>query len=62
MAVLKLKLKESDPERELDFELAYLRSLTTQQRFELMFRRSREIAELMAKRGHRKSPKVLKRT
>lgn len=57
-----LKLKEHDSERELEFELAYLRSLTTQQRFELMFRRSREIAELMTKRGHRESPKIIKRT
>jgi hypothetical protein len=60
MAVL--KVKGNDPDRELDFELRYLRSLSTQQRFELMFRRSREIAELMAKRGHRRTPKITKRS
>jgi hypothetical protein len=33
-----LKLAADDPERELEFELAYLRGLTTQERFALMFR------------------------
>jgi len=35
MAVL--KLDKHDEEREIEFELAYLASLTTQERFELMF-------------------------
>lgn len=56
-----LKLDEPDPDRELEFELAWLRSLTTQERFELMFRRSREIAEVMLKHGHRKPVEVIKR-
>jgi len=43
-----LKLAADDPERELEFELAYLRSLTTQERFALMFRKSRELAESLA--------------
>jgi hypothetical protein len=47
-----LILPEDDAERELAFELAYLRSLTTQQRFELMFRRSRETADLLIRHGH----------
>lgn len=56
-----LKLDEPDPDRELEFELAWLRSLTTRERFDLMFRKSREIAEVMLKHGHRKPIEVTKR-
>lgn len=56
-----LKLAADDPERELEFELAYLRSLTTQERFDLMFRKSRELAESLARHGHRKPAAILKR-
>lgn len=55
-------LDSDDTERELAFELAYLRSLTTQQRFDLMFRRSREIAEVLLRRGYRKPVEVVKRS
>ncbi len=60
--VLKLDADDDDTERELAFELVYLRSLTTQQRFDLMFRRSREIAEVLLRRGYRKPVEVVKRT
>jgi hypothetical protein len=56
-----LKVEGDDPERELAFEVAYLRSLTTQQRFDLMFRRSREMAETLIRHGHRKPREVVKR-
>jgi hypothetical protein len=56
-----LKLDEADEERELAFELAYLRSLTTAERFELMFRRSREMAETLMRHGYRKPVEVVKR-
>jgi hypothetical protein len=56
-----LKLAADDPERELEFELAYLRSLTTQERFDLMFRKSRELAESLARHGHRRPAALLKR-
>ena len=56
-----LKLAADDPERELEFELAYLRSLTTQERFALMFRKSRELAESLARHGHRKPVALVKR-
>lgn len=48
-----LKLAEHDEERELDFEIDWLRSLTTAQRFELMFRKSRELAATLDRHGHR---------
>lgn len=57
-----LKANKDDEEKELDFELAYQRTLTTAQRFELMFSKSREIAEVLLKRGHRKPSEIIKRT
>ncbi len=57
-----LKLAADDPERELEFELAYLRSLTTAERFELMFRKSRELADSLVRHGHRKPAAIIKRS
>ena len=56
-----LKLDADDEEKELEFELAYQRTLTTQQRFDLMFRKSREIAEVLLRHGHRKPLEIVKR-
>lgn len=56
-----LKLSVDDPERELDFELLYQRGLTTQERFRLMFRKSRELADSLVRHGHRKPLAVVKR-
>lgn len=57
-----LKSDKHDEDMELDFELDYQRTLSTAQRFELMFRRSREMAEVLLKRGHRKPFEIVKRT
>ena len=57
-----LLLDGDDEEKELAFELAYLRSLTTQQRFDLMFRKSREIVEILIRNGHREPTAIIKRT
>ncbi len=57
-----LKLADDDAERELGFELAYLRSLTTAERFELMFRKSHELAESLVRHGHRKPAAIVKRS
>ncbi len=43
-----LKLDHDDPEREMEFELAYQRSLTTQQRFDMMFCASQRTAQMLA--------------
>jgi hypothetical protein len=56
-----LKLAADDPERELEFELAYLRSLTTQERFTLMCHKSRELVESLARHGHRTPVAIAKR-
>ena len=57
-----LVLDHDDEERELEFELAFLRSLTTQQRFDLMFQRSREMAEILLRHGYRKPSEVVERS
>jgi hypothetical protein len=49
-----LKLKNDDQERELEFEVEYQLSLTVEQRFRMMFQKSREIAEILVRNGHRK--------
>jgi hypothetical protein len=54
------KLDADDEEKERELELTYQRSLTTQQRFEMMFRRSREMAEMLERRGYRKPFEIIK--
>jgi hypothetical protein len=60
--ILKVPPGVSSEDDELDFELAYQRSLTTAQRFEMMLTRSRQIAEELIRRGHRKPVEILKRS
>ena len=60
MAVL--KLEKDDERREIEFELDYLASLTTRQRFQMMIQKSREMILLLRRNGHRKSTQVVKRT
>ena len=56
-----LKLKKHDEKKEIEFELKYLWSLTTKQRFEMMFKRSGQVARLLKRNGSRKTTKVIKR-
>jgi hypothetical protein len=60
--VLKLGDHESSDEVELAFELEYLASLTTAERFEMMFRKLREMAEELLRHGHRRPVEVAKRS
>jgi hypothetical protein len=57
-----LKLEKDDENKQLEFELAYQRTLTTQERFELMLRKSREIAEVLLKYGYRKPVEIILET
>ncbi len=57
-----LKLERDDEEKEIEFELEYLLSLTTQQRFDLMFQKSKEIAEILLRHGYRKPFEIVKRS
>jgi hypothetical protein len=49
-----LKLDEHDEEKKIEFELYYLLSLTLQERFELMFKKTRELIDRLKKNGHRR--------
>ena len=60
MAVL--KLEKDNERREIEFELDYLASLTTRQRFGMMLQKSREMALLLKRNGRRRSTQVVKRT
>jgi hypothetical protein len=57
-----LKLENDNQKKELIFELKYLLSLTTRQRFEMMLKKSEEIKNLLGKRGLRKAFQIIKRT
>jgi hypothetical protein len=57
-----LKLNRDNERREIDFELKYLMSLTTKQRFELMFRKTKEMLSFDKKQNaNRKTTQVIKR-
>ncbi|HUU16722.1 MAG TPA: hypothetical protein VMW72_06200 [Sedimentisphaerales bacterium] len=56
-----LKLDRHDEDKEIDFELDYLTSLTTSQRFELMFTKTREMLRLLKKDGRRRTTEIIKR-
>ena len=55
-----LKLDKHNETKEIEFELKYLASLTTKQRFELMFRKTHEMVNLLKKRNaNRRTTKVI---
>jgi hypothetical protein len=56
-----LLLKHSHEEKEIEFELKYLGSLTEAERFSLIEKKKREINKLLAQNGYRKAPKIIKR-
>jgi hypothetical protein len=57
-----LKLDDHDEEQDIEFELSWLLSLTLQERFQLMFKKSRELIELLERNGHRRPDQIIKRT
>ena len=57
-----LKLDKDDEEKEIEFELDYLTSLTTRQRFQLMADKTREMLGLLKRNAHRKTTEIIKRT
>ena len=57
-----LKLDRADEEKEIEFELNFLSSLSKNERFEMMGRKTREILDILEKNGYRRSTKIIKRT
>jgi hypothetical protein len=56
-----LKLSKHNEEQEIEFELNYLSSLTTQQRFQMMFKKTQEMLKLLKQDGNRRSHQIIKR-
>jgi hypothetical protein len=56
-----LKLNKHNEGKEIEFELDYLTSLTTRQRFEMMFRKTREMLRLLKRNERRAVTKIIKR-
>ena len=57
-----LKRRADNEQAEIEFELDYLMSLTTQERFDMMLQKSREMASLRKRHGCRRATQVVKRT
>ncbi len=57
-----LKLTKHDEQREIDFELDWLATLTVAERFELMFAKSREMRLMLEQHGHREPDTIIRRT
>ena len=56
-----LKLDKEDENKKIQFELDYLCSLTTLQRFQAMLSKTEEIRKLLGPRAYRKTVEVIKR-
>ena len=56
-----LKPEKDDEKREIEFELRYLNSLTTKERFLMMQNRSEEIKKMLRKCGYGKPFEIVKR-
>jgi hypothetical protein len=56
-----LKTRGNNERTEIEFELDYLATLTTQQRFDMMLRKSREMAALRKRHGRRRTTQITKR-
>ena len=56
-----LVLDDHDENKEIEFELNYLATLTINERISLMENKSKELKSILTKNGHRKTPQVIKR-
>jgi hypothetical protein len=56
-----LKLNKHNENKEIEFELEYLASLTTRQRFQMMFRKTKEMMSLLGRNDRRKTTEIIKR-
>jgi hypothetical protein len=56
-----LKLDRDDENKEIEFELDYLTSLTTGERFQMMFQKREEMLSLLKRNERRKTTEIIKR-
>lgn len=56
-----LLLKDSNEEKEIEFELKFLSSLSLEQRFSLMMEKTQELKNNLKKNGHRTTAQIIKR-
>ena len=56
-----LKLSKHNENQEIEFELNYLTSLTTQQRFQMMSKKTKEMLKLLKQNGNRRTHQIIKR-
>jgi len=56
-----LKLDKHNEEKEIEFELDYLTSLTTGERFQMMFQKREEMLSLLKRNERRKTTEIIKR-
>ena len=54
-----LKLNKHDAKKEMEFELKYLKFLSVKKRFEIMFKKTKEMINLLARHGHRKPFEII---
>jgi len=57
-----LKLNKYSEKKEKQFEIDFQKSLTTAERFEMMFRISNIMKEILIRNGYRKPIEIIKRT
>ena len=57
-----LAVDGDDPDGELEFELDFLATLTTQERFQRMLDSMQELHKMWSRYGHRKPATIFKRT
>jgi len=56
-----LKIKKDNERKEMDFELKYQSSLSVKQRFKMMFRKNKELLDMLVKHGYGKTLQIIKR-
>jgi hypothetical protein len=56
-----LALDKDDPEKELEFEIMFQRTLTEEQRYAIMDKLVREGLKQIRKRGYKKTPLIIAR-
>lgn len=60
--MLKLDKKRKNEDKEIEFELDHLKSLSTKERFQMMFGKTQEMLQLLNRHGYRKNTQIIKRT